>query len=135
MARKKREGPSLLGIFKEYFTQHPEWLRKRSNDIVIAQFQTDYPDMEVTPRIKQAMFNAKNYMKRGKKGRRRRRRKVEMVQAAMARPYRKTGALQLLEGQIDDCLAMARQIGRDEIGDAINHLHRARNIIVMRIES
>ena len=74
MGRKRREGPSLLGMFKQYFIDHPEWLRTRSNDAVLAQFKADHADIPVTPQIKQAMFNAKNYVRRGPKGKRRRKR-------------------------------------------------------------
>lgn len=135
MARKRGEGPSLLGIFKQYFTDHPEWLRARSNDTIMAQFISDHPEIKMEPRVKQAMFNAKNYLKRGKKGRGRRRRRVEQIQQAMARPQRRGGALQILEGHIDDCLAMAKQAGREELAEVIGHLHRARNKLIVMIES
>src|SRR5579871_4595718 len=101
---KKRKGPSLLGIFKQYFHDHPEWLRTRSNDAVIAQFAVDHPDIEADKRVKQAMFNAKNHMKKGKKGRAGRRRQVAIIQAAVNSPHPQDNPLQLLENHVDECL-------------------------------
>jgi len=131
----KRKGPSLLGIFKQYFHDHPEWLRTRSNDDVIAQFTKDHPKIEADKRVKQAMFNAKNQMKKGKKGRLGRKQKVAEITAAMSKPHAGNGALQLLENHVDDCLAMARAMGSEVIRDVVNHLHRARNMLVLQIES
>jgi len=131
----KRKGPSFLGIFKQYFSDHPEWLRTRSNDDVMAQFSKDHPKFEADKRIKQAMFNAKNHMKKGKKGRLGRRQKVAEITAAMKEPQASNGALQMLENHVDDCLAMARTVGHESIREIINHLHRARNMLVMKIEA
>jgi len=132
---RKRKGPSLLGIFKDYFGERPDWLNIRNNDDVMAKFAADHPNIEADKRVKQAMFNAKNYMKKGKKGRRGRKAKVAAINAAMASSHPKTGALQMLENHVDDCLAMARAIGKDSIAPVISHLHRARNMLVLKIES
>jgi hypothetical protein len=132
---RKRKGPSLLGIFKDYFTEHPDWLQTRANDSVVARFAADHPDIAVDKRVKQAMFNAKNYMKKGNKGKRGRRAKVAIINAAIASPQPKTSALQILENHVDDCLAMARTIGKESLGAVISHLHRARNMLVLKIES
>lgn len=135
MGRKKRKGPSLLGIFKEYFRANPDWQQRRTNEAIMEKFSKEHPAIEVTPRVKQAMFNAKNQMKRGGGGTSSKAAKVSEMRAEVAKPNRKpAGALQLLEDHVDDCLAMAKQIGREEIGDVINHLHRARNILVTKIE-
>jgi len=133
MAKKK--GPSLLGIFRQYFADHPEWLRTRSTDEVITQFNKDHPKIEVDKRVKQSLFNAKNYAKKGKKGKRGRRQKVAEITAAMKASTAGNGALQMLEDHVDDCLAMARAVGTESIRDVVNHLHRARNMLVMKIEA
>ena len=131
----KRKGPSLLGIFKQYFHDHPDWLQTRTNEAVIAQFSKDHPKIDPDSRVKQAMFNAKNHMKKGGKGKRGRKRKVEMINAAIKAPKLGNGALQILENHVDDCLAMARAVGAESIREVINHLHRARNILVLKIEA
>jgi len=131
----KRKGPSMQGIFKQYFRDHPEWLATRTNEAVIAQFSKDHPKIKPDQRVKQAMFNAKNHMKKGKKGKRGRRRKVAEITAAMKSPHASSGALQILENHVDDCLAMARAVGQESIRDVVNHLHRARNMLVLKIEA
>jgi hypothetical protein len=131
----KRKGPSLLGIFKQYFGDHPEWLRTRSNDEVMAQFSKDHPGIVTDKRVKQAMFNAKNHIRKGGQGKLGRRRKVAEITAAIHQPQEGNGALQILENHVDDCLAMARTIGHESIREIINHLHRARNMLVLKIEA
>ena len=132
---RRRKGPSLLGIFKDYFNERPDWLQTRSNDAVVERFAADHPDIPVDKRVKQAMFNAKNFMKKGQPGRRGRRAKVAIINAAIASNSPKMDALQILETHVDECLAMARAIGKEAIGAVIGHLHRARNMLVMKIES
>ena len=131
----KRKGPSLLGIFRQYFAEYPEWLGTRNNDAVMAQFSKDHPKIEVDKRVKQAMFNAKNYLKKGKHSRLGRKQKVAEITAAMKAPHAGNGALQMLENHVDECLAMARAVGAESIRDVVNHLHRARNMLVMKIEA
>ncbi len=131
----KSKGSSLLGIFKQYFADHPEWLKTRSNDEPMAQFANDHPNIKADKRVKQAMFNAKNHVRKGKMGRVGRRRKVAEITAAMKAPHTGNGALQLLENSVDECLAMARAIADGTLKDVVAHLHRARNILVMKIEA
>ena len=131
----KRKGPSLLGIFKQYFSDHPEWLSARSDEDVMTQFSKDHPGIETDKRVKQAMFNAKNHIRKGGQGKLGRRQKVAEITAAMKEPHASNGALQMLENHVDDCLAMARAIGHESIREIINHLHRARNMLVLKIEA
>jgi hypothetical protein len=133
MARRK--GPSLLGIFKQYFHDHPDWLQTRDNEAVLSQFSKDHPKIELDQRVKQSMFNAKSVMKKGPKGRLGRKLKVAEITAAMNVPHAGSGALHLLENHVDDCLAMARAIGHESIHDIVSHLHRARNMLVLKIEA
>ncbi len=131
----KRKGPSLLGIFKQYFAEHPEWLQIRGNDAVMAQFTKDHPKIEVDQRVKQAMFNAKNHARKGKTEKAGRKRRVAEVTAAMNGSQSGGRALQLLENNVDECLAMARAMRDDSLREVVGHLHRARNMLVMKIEA
>jgi|HubBroStandDraft_4_1064222.scaffolds.fasta_scaffold704837_1 hypothetical protein len=131
----KRNGPSLLGIFKQYFADNPEWLRTRDSEPVLAQFAKDHPKIKVDQRVKQSMFNAKNHMRKGTKAKHGRKRKVAEITAAMKTPHVGNSALQLLENSVDECLAMARTIGKESLREVVGHLHRARNLLVMKIEA
>src|SRR5580700_8012539 len=100
----KRKGPSLLGIFKQYFHDHPEWLQTRANDDVMAQFSKDHPNISADTRVKQAMFNAKNHMKKGKSAKFGRKRHVAAINAAMRGPTVGNPAMQMLENHVDESL-------------------------------
>lgn len=132
---RRRKKVSKLGVFKKYLGEHPEWVDTRDNTAILSQFAQDHPNIPVDQSVKQALFNAKNFVRRGGKGTPGRKKKIAAVRREMGGSQVKGGALQLLESNVDDCLAMARQIGREQIGDVISHLHRARNILVMKIES
>jgi len=127
---------SLNGTFRQYFRDHPEWLQVKKNDAVLAKFAADHPKIPLNKKVKQAMANAKNLERHGgTTGTKGKHRKIAKMQAMMAANGRGAGnALQLLEDHVDDCLAMAKQIGMGQIGDVIRHLHRARNILVVAIE-
>ena len=131
----KRKGPSLLGIFRQYFATHPDWLHARTTEAVIGQFTHDYPKIEVDSRVKQALFNAKSYAKKGKAAKRGRKQKVAEITNAMKTPHAGNGALQLLENHVDESLAMARAMGNESLREVVGHLHRARNMLVMKIEA
>jgi len=134
---RKRKRLSMSGIFREYFAAHPEWLQIKKNDAVLAQFVADHPNIKINKRVKQAMANAKNVARKGGyKGTKGKQRKVAAMQAAIVGARGGAlGGFQLLEDHIDDCLAMAKQIGAGRIDDVVRHLHRARNILVMAIET
>src|SRR5580700_6883715 len=111
----KRKGSSLLGIFRQYFATHPEWLRARTTEAVLGQFTHDHPNIKVDNRVKQAFFNAKSYAKKGNKAKRGRKLKVAEITAALATPDRASDALQILETHVDECFAMARAMKDDSI--------------------
>ncbi len=132
----KRKKFSLNGAFRQLFRAHPEWLNIKKNEAVLAQFAADHPSIPINKKAKQAMANAKNLERHGgTKGTKGKKGKVAEMRAVMAANGRGSGsALQLLEDHIDDCLAMAKQIGKGEIDLIIKHLHRARNLLVVAIE-
>ncbi len=134
---RKRKRQSMSGIFRGYFEAHPEWLQIKKNDAVLAQFAADHPNIKIDRRVKQAMANAKNVARKGGyKGTKGKRRKVAAMRAAIVGASGgPLGGFQLLEDHIDDCLAMAKQVSAGRIDDVVKHLHRARNILVLAIET
>jgi hypothetical protein len=58
----------IQDIFRQYFHDHPEWLRTRSNEEVIAHFSKEHSKIEADNGVKEATFNAKNHMKKSGKG-------------------------------------------------------------------
>ncbi len=139
MARRRRKnGPSLASIFTQYFLDHPDWLNAGKNEIVIKQFTIDHPSLEVDKRVKQAMYNVKSRMNKGEVGLKRRKQSkmaARQLVAAAGRSDRPLAPLAMLEEQIDDCMILAKQIGRERMDHVLHALHSARNAVVVMLES
>lgn len=136
MARGK-EMPSLHSIFVGYYRANPKWLRKGRNDKVLEQFAKDYPNHPIDKSVKQAMANVKSRIKKGPKGRRGRKQRQEMFHQAVIASKASAKApkpLAMLEEQIDDCMILVKQIGRESLPEIYHSLRRARNAVVMMLE-
>ena len=135
---KRRKGPSLAGIIKQYFRDHPEWLAAVETSAVVAQFKKDHPNKEVNKKVMQAIYNTKSTMKKGATGAAKRKQtKVAANQAVVA--AKKAGTLRapltMLEEQIDDCMILAKQIDRERLHNVLGHLRSARNTVVVMLEA
>jgi hypothetical protein len=132
MARK-RKGESKNAYFRRLFESHPDWLRSKSNDAVVAQWLADHPGKEMTRQDKQSMANAKSFLRRRKGGGGRGRRKI-LAQALGANnaAYLKGSDLEQLELLIDESLALARRLDPHGLDVTIRSLRRARNEVVWK---
>jgi hypothetical protein len=134
--RRRRKGPSLSGIFTQYFVDHPDWLSSDKNEIVVGQFSRDHPEIEVDKKVKQAMYNVKSRMNKGDVGRQRRKMSklaARQVVATAGKNAKPMAPLNLLEEQIDDCMILAKQIGREQMHHVLNALRSARNAVVVML--
>lgn len=127
--RRRRRGESVMGYFRQVFEKHPEWVKEKSNDLVLAQYRQDKglaTDAPVDARIKQNLANTKSIMRKhsrtGGKAR---------LQAAVAGLSGKR--LESLEILIDDCIILAKNLDREALHRVIDHLRTARNIVVWRL--
>jgi hypothetical protein len=133
--------------FRRLFKENPTWLKGRSNEAVLDRWLTDNPGhKEVPTNIKAHLSNVKSTM-RSKKRRRVARHATEgrpngllpqtgqATAVTMAAKRKPTGSTKLdeLEYQIDECLILAKHMGRDELHEVISHLRRARNAVVWMI--
>lgn len=134
MARRKRkDGLSLRAIFMAYFGSNPQWAKEKKNDAVLAQFAADHPTIKIDKSVKQAMANAKNTVRKGGvSGTKGKRKKMAQVAKAVSSEGTMSG-LEMLADHLDDCLAMARQIGKDQFADVYSAMFTARNMLIMRI--
>jgi hypothetical protein len=136
MAKAKPETESKSHVFRRLFLKQPELLRGSSFDPLIEMFKKEFPDREFTDNDRQIAANVKSRMRKEFKIRRRRRRAKAAAgneSAPAHRPLRGTGVLAALEEQIDNCLISARRLDREELSDVIKHLHRARNLLIVRM--
>src|SRR5258708_34253939 len=132
MARK-RKGESKNAYFRRLFESHPDWLRSKSNEAVVAQWLTDHPGKEMTRQDKQSMANAKSFLRRRKGGGGRGRRKI-LAQALGANNAAdlKGSDLGQLELLIDDSLDLALRQDPHGLDVTIRSLRRARNEVVWK---
>jgi len=131
------KGETVAGYFRKLFEQNPAWLEARSNDEVLSRWKQDHPEeKEVPERVKQNLSNVKSVMRKklrskpGKKKGSQPREATAVTTAPAEAPRKPVRGLESLEEQIDDCLALAKVIDREQLRDAIQHLRRARNLVV-----
>jgi hypothetical protein len=135
---KRRKGRSLAGIIKQYFHDYPEWLAAPETSAVVAQFKKDYPNKQISKKVMQAIYNTKSTLRKGPTGAAKRKQSkaaAYQVVAAAKKAGTPHSALSTLEEQIDDCLILAKQIGREQLHNVVGHLRAARNTIVVMLET
>jgi hypothetical protein len=137
MARKAFGGSqteSVSGYFRKIFAEHPEWLRRRSNEAALKRWLEDHPGFTSVPgKVKTNLTNIKSVLKRKKK-RRGKRAQVESLQDGTKPAVRiSTRDLEALENQIDEGLTLAKTLDRTALGEVIALLRKARNEIVLKL--
>jgi hypothetical protein len=134
---KRRKRKSLAAVFKQYYAEHPEWLEGDGNAKAVAQFEQDHPGRKANSQVRQAMYNVKSALKKGETGASTMPQKKTASRdiAAVHRTTRANEPLSLLEEQIDDCMSLAKLIGKERMRNVLVSLHRARNEVVVMLES
>jgi hypothetical protein len=135
---------TLTGYFRRYFKQHRKLLNTRSNEEVLRHWQDEHPGDAVTESVKAALANAKSALRqkvRKKKGGRKAGQEGPAAGTEQALASAKTRGpagkgmrgLERLEEEIDRCLDVAREIGREDFDDIIATLRRARREVVWKM--
>src|SRR5438132_204572 len=118
MAKRKHKRGSVAGYFREVFAAQPEWLKEKSNDPILAKYRIDHglaADAQVEKRVKANLANLKSVL------RKKSRRKGKMAAAGTVVVTTRSGhRLENLEEMIDDCLTLAKNLGRDTLEHIIN---------------
>jgi hypothetical protein len=127
---RKRGNESVSGWFRNAFTQHPEWLRGRSNAAVMEQWQADHPGQSFGASERNACNNVKSLMR--KRQRRRGRKPASEGGGAVPAVRVSRSNLELLEEHIDDCMSMARTLDKIGLELVVKLLRRARNEVVWK---
>ncbi len=132
MARPGRKKKSVSGYFRKVFEQHPEWLKEKSNDLVLAQYRTDHgmtSEAAIKDSVKNNLANIKSVLRK-KKG-------LGSYAATKAGTQRGSSGLiqrlEKLEGQIDDAMITAKGIDPIALESIIGHLRRARYEVVWKM--
>jgi hypothetical protein len=138
MPRKRKvKGQSLSSYFRKVFTEKPEWLEQKSNDVVLARFRTDHglaAGKDVGKSVKGTMANMKSLLRReireGRNGKGPKAKAAPGAWAVKAKPSKPT--LETLEEQIDDCMVAAKNLDRAALEHVIRLLRHARNAVVWK---
>jgi hypothetical protein len=126
-------GETVSGYFRKIFADNPKLLDGSSNTVLLEHWLRDNPGEKVVPdRIKKILQNVKSVLR--SQGRKKTRATAARQASASPQPATVKKApiskLATLEEQIDECLTLARIIDREKLHDVIQHLRRARNLVV-----
>ena len=129
MAKKARKFGSSYSYFKQLFHDHPEWLKEKSNAVIVARFRTDHnlpEDAEIEKKVMNNLANLKSVMRKGQRQR-------LAAKNPGKPPVISTNRLEVLEEQIDECLTAAKNLDRAGLDEVIHLLRRARNKVVWKL--
>jgi hypothetical protein len=67
MAKKSRESGSSYTYFKQLFLKNPDWLKEKSNAVILARYRADHglgEDAEVEKKVTNNLANLKSVMRK-----------------------------------------------------------------------
>jgi hypothetical protein len=135
----------VSGYFRKVFKENPKLLSGRSNTVLLERWLADHPgEKEVPQKVRANLSNIKSVLRqkaRKKGGRPKKTAEVSEAtetQAAGHSALKQAAAtnnsapspLEQLEEQIDDCLSLAKSLGRKRLAHVISMLRHARNLVV-----
>lgn len=133
MAKRSKKGESISGFFRQVFQENPEWLGVKSNDAVLAKYREAHgmaADADVGQKVKQNLANLKSLLR---KQEREAGQPVKVVKAKKPALGDMIASLEALEEAIEECRTQAKNLDREGLTMAINHLRQARNEVVWKL--
>jgi hypothetical protein len=142
-ARKSGDGESIMGYFRPILEENRKLLKNRRNDELYDRWLKDHPEhKEVPEQVKNGLSNLKTALRKkykiGKgKGKRGQKAAAAPAGDGGAAPVKRAargaaGQLERLEEQIDECMALARDLDREGLSKVIGFLRGARNQVVVQ---
>jgi hypothetical protein len=139
------KGATVSSYFRAIFKENREMLKSRSNDEILDRWLADHPwEKEVPERVKVILAKVKSSLRH-----KRRNKMKKKEQAGGQAVYQEAGAaavaqklaladdrtlgLERLEGQIDECLTVARSLDEKKLSNAISLLRKARREVVWQL--
>src|SRR5262245_1786024 len=131
----QNQGETVSGYFRKLFKENHAWLHERSNQVLLDRWLKDHPgEKEVPERVKQILANLKSVLRKQARKKAGPKKGSQTAQATLAETPRKpVRGLDRLEEQIDECLSLAKYLGREELASVIGLLRRARNEVVWKL--
>ena len=132
-------GENIAGYFRKIFEENPRLLKERSNEELYQRWLADHPGhSEVPLKVRTGLQNVKSVLRSKlgkKKGGKRAQANEQGAGQEAARGGRRVAskALESLEYQIDECLALAKAMDVETLGDVVGLLRRARNAVIVKL--
>ena len=139
MPTGERENTSAY--FRRIFKENPKLLKRDSNPQLYERWLKDHPgEKEVPKNVQAILHNLKSILRKKRRQRRAEKDQPALISDEASTPaptalavLRRAGKdLAHLEELIDDCLAVAREMGREELAPVIKLLRSARNEVVLQ---
>lgn len=135
-AKTRRRKSSLSAYFRQVFNDHPEWLKEKSNDLILEQYRQDKgknPEAPISIKVRNNLSNIKSVLRK-EKG-------MGAYAGRKARALAKTNSLggsmiqrlEDLEEQIDECMIKAIAISAETMESVIKLLRKARREVVWKL--
>jgi hypothetical protein len=123
-----KQTESISGYFRPILEENPKLLKGKSNQELFERWLADHPkEKEVPGNVKASLSNLKSVLR--KKGRKRGRKPAGQTNGMQMEQAEQENAaenpLELLEVQIDECIAAARSMDREGLDSVISLLRRA----------
>jgi hypothetical protein len=130
---------TTAGYFRKVFKENPRLLGVRSNKPLLARWLKDHPGTTEVPKsVKANLANVKSVL-RSTQRKHTANRATDIESVAQQKPVQVARApsgsteLELLEHQIDECIISARILDREGLGNVVDHLRLARNLVVWKL--
>jgi len=128
---------TTAAYFRKVFEESPHLLNERSNRDLLKRWLADHPgEKEVPNSVKGNLANIKSVLRskqRSKVASRAQKKLAPEEQKQVAKVPTGDTQLELLEYQIDECMILAKSMGRDDLESIVSHLRRARKEVVWKI--
>jgi hypothetical protein len=131
------EGETVTSYFRARFKENPKLLKAGSNQEIFQRWLADHPgEKEVPQRVKYILSNLKSVLRTKRRQKRAKAQQTEPAVAATSavdatKPSQAVSrGLETLEEQIDDCMALAKQVDPEGLGKVVLLLRQARRAVV-----
>jgi hypothetical protein len=125
----------MSAYFRQVLTEHPDWLRGKSNDLILAQYRQDKgknPEAPISIKVRNNLSNIKSVLRKemgmgAYAGRKARALAKSTLGGSMIQ------RLEDLEEQIDECMIKAISISAETMDSVIRLLRKARREVVWKL--
>jgi hypothetical protein len=134
--RTKRRKSTASAYFRRLLTEHPEWLKGKSNELILAQYRQDKgknSDAPISVKVRNILSNMKSVLRKELGMGAYAGRKARSLAKTSSLSGSLTQRLEDLEEQIDECMIKAIAISAETMESVIKLLRKARREVVWKL--